>query len=87
MRIITRKALTVCLMFAAALAVGCSKEAPTTPEPTPDPDPTPEPPKELVEGTFEVVVDDITESTVTITITPSAEVDYYYACLASDTAK
>ena len=79
MRIFYRKALIMCLMLATTLAVGCNND-----EPTPD---VPDAPKELVEGTFSVVVDEVTEDSVTITITPSEEVDYFYACLASDTAK
>lgn len=80
MRIFYRKALIMCLMLATTLAVGCNNND----EPTPD---VPDAPKELVEGTFSVVVDEVTEDSVTITITPSEEVDYFYACLASDTAK
>ena len=67
-------------MFATALTVGCDKEPANTPE-------VPEGPKPLVEGTFEVTIDEVLEDSITITITPSEEVDYYYACLASDTEK
>lgn len=86
MRIFYTKALALCLMFATALVAGCSKNSDPK-DPTPNPDPTPEPPKELVAGTFEVNVDEVLEDAITITITPSEEVDYYYACLASDTEK
>ena len=58
MRIIARKALIMCFMFATALVAGCSKNSDPK-DPTPNPDPTPEPPKELVAGTFEVNVDEI----------------------------
>ena len=80
MRIFYTKALALCLMFATALTVGCDKEPANTPE-------EPEGPKPLVEGTFEVNVDEVLEDSITITITPSEEVDYYYACIASDTEK
>lgn len=80
MRIFYTKALALCLMFATALTVGCDKEPAKTPE-------EPEGPKPLVEGTFEVTIDEVLEDSITITITPSEEVDYYYACLASDTEK
>ena len=80
MRIFYTKALALCLMFATALTVGCDKEPAKTPE-------EPEGPKPLVEGTFEVKVDEVLEDSITITITPSEEVDYYYACIASDTEK
>lgn len=86
MRIFYTKALALCLMFATALVAGCSKNSDPK-DPTPNPDPTPEPPKELVAGTFEVNVDEVLEDAITITITPSEEVDYYYACIASDTEK
>ena len=66
--------------LATLLAAGCSKEEPKGPK-------EPEAPKELIEGSFEVVIDEVTEDTATITIIPSSEVDYYYACLASDTKK
>ena len=79
MRIFYTKALALCLMFATALTVGCDKEPAKTPEPVG--------PKPLVEGTFEVTIDEVLEDSITITITPSEEVDYYYACLASDTEK
>ena len=80
MRIFYTKALALCLMFATALTVGCDKEPAKTPE-------EPVGPKPLVEGTFEVTIDEVLEDSVTITITPSEEVDYYYACIASDTEK
>ena len=79
MRIFYTKALALCLMFATALTVGCDKEPSKTPEPVG--------PKPLVAGTFEVNVDEVLEDSITITIIPSNEVDYYYACLASDTEK
>ena len=81
MRFLNVKALSACLMFATAALVGCNNDQP---DPTPQ---EPEGPKPLVEGSFEVTVDEVTEDTVTITITPSEEVDYFYACLASDTEK
>ena len=81
MRFLNVKALSACLMFATAALVGCNNDQP---DPTPQ---EPDGPKPLVEGSFEVTVDEVTEDTVTITITPSEEVDYYYACLASDTEK
>ncbi len=81
MRFLNVKALYACLMFATAALVGCNNDQP---DPTPQ---EPEGPKPLVEGSFEVTVDEVTEDTVTITITPSEEVDYFYACLASDTEK
>ena len=80
MRIFYTKALALCVMFATVLTVGCDKEPANTPE-------EPEGPKPLVEGTFEVNVDEVLEDSITITITPSEEVDYYYACIASDTEK
>ena len=80
MRIFYTKALALCVMFATVLTVGCDKEPANTPE-------VPEGPKPLVEGTFEVNVDEVLEDSITITITPSEEVDYYYACIASDTEK
>lgn len=80
MRFFYSKALALCLMF-AMVAMSCSKES------NPDGPVNPDGPKPLVEGTFDVVVDEVTEDSVTITITPSEEVDYYYACLASDTVK
>ena len=69
------------MMLAATLAVGCNNEQP---DPTPQ---EPDLPKPLVEGSFEVTFDEINEDAVTVTITPSSEVDYYYVCLASDTEK
>ena len=80
MRIFYTKALALCVMFATVLTVGCDKEPANTPE-------VPEGPKPLVEGTFEVNIDEVLEDSITITITPSEEVDYYYACIASDTEK
>lgn len=80
MKLVLTKTFVAFAALATLLAVGCSKEEPKSQK-------EPDAPKELVEGTFEVVVDEVTESTVTITITPSKEVDYYYACLASDTYK
>ena len=80
MKLVLTKTFVAFAALATLLAVGCSKEEPKNQK-------EPDAPKELVEGTFEVVVDEVTESTVTITITPSKEVDYYYACLASDTYK
>ena len=80
MRIFYTKALALCVMFATVLTVGCDKEPANTPE-------VPEGPKPLVEGTFEVNVDEVLEDSITITITPSEEIDYYYACIASDTEK
>ena len=80
MKLVLTKTFVAFVALATLLAVGCSKEEPKSQK-------EPDAPKELVEGTFEVVVDEVTESTVTITITPSKEVDYYYACLASDTYK
>lgn len=74
------KSITTCLMLTMATLVACSKEKPETPK-------EPEAPKPLIEGSFEVKIDELKEDMVTITITPSAEVDYYYACLASDTYK
>ena len=82
MRNFYTKALALCLMFAAVLT-GCHKEPVTTPSEPNEPDV----PKPLVKGSFEVTFDEVTEDTITVTITPSAEVDYYYACLASDTEK
>ncbi len=81
MRIFQTKALFVCTMLAAMFAVGCNNEQP---DPTPQ---EPDQPKPLVEGSFEVTFDEINEDAVTVTITPSSEVDYYYVCLASDTEK
>ena len=75
MRNFYTKAFALCLMFAAVLT-GCHKE-PNEPDV----------PKPLVKGSFEVTFDEVTEDTITVTITPSEEVDYYYACLASDTEK
>ena len=80
MRIFEFTPLVACMMFATALTVGCDKEPAKTPE-------EPVGPKPLVEGTFEVTIDEVLEDSVTITITPSEEVDYYYACIASDTEK
>lgn len=80
MKLVLTKTFVAFAALATLLAVGCSKEEPKSQK-------EPDAPKELVEGTFEVVVDEVTENTVTITITPSKEVDYYYACLASDTYK
>lgn len=82
MRNFYTKALALCLMFAAVLT-GCHKEPVTTPNEPNEPDV----PKPLVKGSFEVTFDEVTEDTITVTITPSEEVDYYYACLASDTEK
>mgnify|MGYP003305171060 CR=1 FL=1 len=79
-----KAALMMCAVFVALATIGCEKEPKPTPEPGPDPV---DPAKPLVEGTFEVKVDDLTADSVTITITPSEEVDYFYACLASDTKK
>ena len=92
MKLFTSKTLFACLMIAATLAVGCSKEEPKAPqEPetpeNPGEDEENEEPKPLVEGSFELTIDEVIEDSITITITPSEEVDYYYACLASDTAK
>ena len=84
MRIMRKAALMMCAAFVALATIGCEKEPKPTPEPGPDPV---DPAKPLVEGTFEVKVDDLTADSVTITITPSEEVDYFYACLASDTKK
>lgn len=84
MRIMRKAALIMCAAFVALATIGCEKEPKPTPEPGPDPV---DPAKPLVEGTFEVKVDDLTADSVTITITPSDAVDYYYACLASDTQK
>ena len=81
MRIFNIKPFVVCMMLAATLAVGCNNEQP---DPTPQ---EPDLPKPLVEGSFEVTFDEINEDAVTVTITPSSEVDYYYVCLASDTEK
>lgn len=82
MRNFYTKAFALCLMFAAVLT-GCHKEPVTTPSEPNEPDV----PKPLVKGSFEVTFDEVTEDTITVTITPSEEVDYYYACLASDTEK
>lgn len=82
MRNFYTKAFALCLMFAAVLT-GCHKESVTTPSEPNEPDV----PKPLVKGSFEVTFDEVTEDTITVTITPSEEVDYYYACLASDTEK
>lgn len=82
MRNFYTKAFALCLMFAAVLT-GCHKEPVTTPNEPNEPDV----PKPLVKGSFEVTFDEVTEDTITVTITPSEEVDYYYACLASDTEK
>lgn len=79
MRFFNLKALFLCLMCATTALVSCEKEPNDTKQP--------EGPKPLVEGAFEVVVGEVTEDSLTITITPSDEVDYYYACLASDTQK
>ena len=81
MRIFNIKPFVVCMMLAATLAVGCNNEQP---DPTPQ---EPDQPKPLVEGSFEVTFDEINEDAVTVTITPSSEVDYYYVCLASDPEK
>ena len=80
MRIWTKGALLVCTVCVALTTLGCEEK----PVPAPIPD---DPVKPLVEGTFEVKVDELSADSVTITITPSEEVDYYYACLASDTNK
>ena len=66
-------------MLVAMFATSCNTDYP-------EPD-LPDQPKPLVEGSFEVRIDELNEHSVTITITPSSEVDYYYACLASDTYK
>ena len=92
MKLFSFKTLLMCLMIAATLAVGCSKEEPKAPqEPetpvNPGEDEENEEPKPLVEGSFELTIDELIEDSITITITPSEEVDYYYACLASDTQK
>ena len=92
MKLFTFKTLLMCLMIAATLAVGCSKEEPKAPqEPetpvNPEDGEENEEPKPLVEGSFELTIDEVLEDSITITITPSEEVDYYYACLASDTEK
>lgn len=81
MRIITKATLFVCSVFVALTTVSCEQK------PTPAPGPDEPDAKPLVEGTFEVNVDELLADSVTITITPSEEVDYYYACLASDTNK
>lgn len=81
MRIITKATLLVCSVFVALTTVSCEQK------PTPEPGPDEPDAKPLVEGTFEVNVDELSADSVTITITPSEEVDYYYACLASDTNK
>ena len=81
MRIITKATLLVCSVFVALTTVSCEQK------PTPAPGPDEPDAKPLVEGTFEVNVDELLADSVTITITPSEEVDYYYACLASDTNK
>ena len=78
MRILRKAALIMCAAFVALATIGCEKEPKPTPEPGPDPV---DPAKPLVEGTFEVKVDELTADSVTITITPSEEVDYFYACL------
>ena len=67
------------MMLVAMFATSCNTDYP-------EPD-LPDQPKPLVEGSFEVRIDELNEHSVTITITPSSEVDYYYACLASDTYK
>ena len=79
MRFFTLKALAVCSLFAFVLAA-CEQDKPVGPTPEPEKKP-------LVEGSFEVTVGEVTAEAITITITPSQEVDYYYACLASDTQK
>lgn len=81
MRIITKATLLVCSVFVALTTVSCEQK------PTPEPGPDEPDAKPLVEGTFEVNVDELSADSVTIIITPSEEVDYYYACLASDTNK
>ena len=81
MRIFTKATLFVCSVFVALTTVSCEQK------PTPAPGPDEPDAKPLVEGTFEVKVDELSADSVTITITPSEEVDYYYACLASDTNK
>lgn len=81
MRIITKATLLVCSVFVALTTVSCEQK------PTPEPGPDEPDAKPLVEGTFEVNVDELSADSVTITITPSEEVDYYYACLVSDTNK
>ena len=80
MKLKLTKAFVAFTALATLLAAGCSKDDPKGSK-------EPEAPKELIEGSFEVVIDEVTEDTATITIIPSSEVDYYYACLASDTKK
>ena len=79
MRKSMRSACAICVMFAVMLMTGCRDIPPQ------DPPYDPEQPAELVEGTFDVAVDELTAEAVTITITPSKEVDYYYAILMPDT--